>query len=117
MSQTTYYFLAASQSFMESEPLDEVLEERHRRYQSEGQDPDFFYILQPAFLAAPELASVAAQIESPAAAVISTDPYFIRWLKVRLVLVRDGQFVAPSESIPDPFASLASNGAESTATE
>jgi hypothetical protein len=107
MSTQTYYFLAASQAFMESEPLDEVLEERTRRYQDQQRELDFFYVLQPAFLEAPALVALSAQVEKPAAAVVSTDPYFIRWLKVRLTLVQDGQFEAPTEAIPDPIASLA----------
>lgn len=103
----TYYFLVASQAFFDSEPLDEVLEERTRHYQQESRDPDFFYVCQPAFLQTPELAGIAKGLESPVAAIVSTDPYFIRWMKVRLTLVNEGQFEAPSAGIPDPLASLA----------
>lgn len=106
----TYYFVAASQSFIESEPLQEVLEERTRHYQEKDQPIDFFYVPQPAFLEAPELAEIAAQIQKPAIAVVSTNPTFIRWLKVRLTLVETGEFTAPSETIPDPLRSLVTAG-------
>jgi hypothetical protein len=102
----TYYFVAAGQSFFDSEPLDEVLEER-TRYYSEHQKPiDFFYVLRPAFLQSPAFTALSSQLPSPAASVISTDPQFILWLKVRLTFVESGEFIAPSELIPDPLASL-----------
>lgn len=102
----TYYFVAASQSFLESEPLAEVLEERTRYYQEHAKPIDFHYLLQPAFLEAPELGEVNQRLNQPTAAVISTDPTFIRWLKLRLAFVEMGEFAAPSESIMDPLQSL-----------
>jgi hypothetical protein len=102
----TYYFLAASQAFLESEPLQEVLEERTRHYQDHGRTIDFHYLFRPAFLQSPDLTAIADQLEKPAAAVVSTDANFINWLKVRLTFVESGSFVAPSEAIPDPLASL-----------
>jgi len=36
--------------------------------------------------------------------VVSTDPKFINFLKLRLEFVAKGSFVAPSASIPDPLA-------------
>lgn len=104
----TYHFLAASQAFLASEPLQEVLEERQRYYQEQDKPIDFYYILQPAFLDLPELAEIAQRIETPAAAVISTDVNFIRWLKLRLTFVEMGQFVAPSDHLSDPLQSQAS---------
>jgi hypothetical protein len=41
-------------------------------------------------------------------AIISTNPQFITWLKLRLEFVETGEFQAPSDTIPDPLASLAS---------
>ncbi len=102
----TYYFLAASQAFLESEPLNEVLEERTRHYQDTNRTIDFYYVAQPAFLQSPNLADLASRLEKPAAAVVSTDSTFINWLKVRLTLVETGQFDAPSATIPDPLGSL-----------
>ncbi len=107
----TYYFVAASRKFLfEDEPLDESLKERVRNYRDRGKEIDFWAIEQPAFLEAPEMAEVKRRCPQPAAAVISTDPLLIRWLTLRLEFVATGQFEAPSETIPDPFASLAVAG-------
>lgn len=104
----TYYYLLASQHFLtEEEPLEEVLKERHRYYQEQEKEIDFWLVTQPAFLEAPELAEVKAKCPQPAAAVISTNEQFITWLKLRLEFVVTGEFSAPSPSIPDPLASLA----------
>ncbi|MGB3515048.1 MAG: MgPME-cyclase complex family protein [Elainellaceae cyanobacterium] len=103
----TYYFVLASEKFLtEEEPLDEVLKERHRYYQEQEREVDFWLVHQPAFLDAPELATVKAACPQPAAAVVSTNKSFIVWLKLRLEFVLTGEFQAPSESIPNPLASL-----------
>ncbi len=104
---TTYYYIAASQRFLlEEEPFEEVLQERYRQYQSQEKKPDFWLIKQPAFLEAPELAKVKAKCPQPAAAVVSTNKTFVTWLKLRLEYVAKGEFEAPSNTIPDPLASL-----------
>jgi Protein of unknown function (DUF2488) len=104
---TTYYYVAASARFLlEEEPLDEVLQERHRHYQSQEKVIDFWLVKQPAFLEAPELAAVKAKCPQPSAAVVSTDKTFITWLKLRLEYVAIGEFEAPSATIPDGLASL-----------
>ena len=104
---TTYYYVAASQRFLlEEEPLDEVLKERHRHYQSKEKEIDFWLIKQPAFLEAPALSATKAKCPQPSAAVVSTDKTFITWLKLRLEYVATGSFEAPSEAIPNPLASL-----------
>ncbi|MEM6445212.1 MAG: MgPME-cyclase complex family protein [Cyanobacteria bacterium J06642_2] len=96
MSQT-YYFVAASQSFIESEPLNEVLAERTRNYAEKNKPIDFFYVERPAFLDAPELAELSAKVDRPAVAVISTDPKMIRWLRLRLEFVEMGEFQAENQ--------------------
>ena len=102
---TTYHFVAASERFLtEEEPLDEVLKERRRHYAEEGKEIDFWLVRRPAFLQAPEMASVAQQIPQPSAAVVSTDPTFITFMKLRLEFVLEGQFEAPSNSISDALA-------------
>lgn len=104
----TYYYVLASQKFLlEEEPLEEVLRERTRHYQEQEKAIDFFLVKQPAFLEAPELASAKAACPQPAAAIVSTNSQFITWLKLRLEYVLTGEFQAPSETIPDPLASLA----------
>jgi hypothetical protein len=105
---TTYYYVVASQRFLlEEEPLEEVLRERTRDYQSKEKEIDFWLVKQPAFLEAPEFATAKAQCPQPAAAIISTNPTFITWLKLRLEYVLTGEFQAPSDTIPDALASLA----------
>jgi hypothetical protein len=109
---STYHFIAASEAFLtEEEPLEEVLRERTRHYQEEGRAIDFWLVRRPAFLEAPEMAEGAASVPRPAAAVISTDPTFITFMKLRLEFVLRGQFEAPSATIPDPLASLAASPA------
>ena len=104
----TYYYVLASQKFLtEEEPLEEVFRERTRNYQEQEKSIDFWMVKQPAFLEAPELAEAKAQCPQPAAAVISTDPKFITWMKLRLEYVLTGEFQAPSDTIPEPLASLA----------
>jgi hypothetical protein len=106
-AETSYHFVAASEAFLTvEEPLEEVLRERVRNYQEQGKTVDFWLVNRPAFLEAPELAEVAARVPRPAAAVVSTDPKFITFLKLRLEFVATGQFSAPSATIADPLASL-----------
>lgn len=104
-----YYYLAASYKFLrEEEALDEVFNERIRNYHEQEKEIDFWFIDKPAFLEAPELADIKAQISQPASAIISTNKQFITWLKLRLEFVITGEFTAPSTTIPDPIASLTS---------
>lgn len=105
----TYYYVLSSQHFLlEEEPLEEVLKERTRNYQEKNQEIDFWLVKQPAFLDAPEMAEVKAEAPQQTAAIISTNQQFITWLKLRLEFVKTGEFQAPSATIPDPIASLAS---------
>ncbi|NEO86952.1 MAG: DUF2488 family protein [Spirulina sp. SIO3F2] len=104
---TTYYYILASQKFLtEDEPLAEVFKERTSHYAKQSQEIDFWLVKQPAFLDAPALADAKAQCPQPAAAIVSTNPQFITWLKLRLEFVLTGDFDAPSEAIPDALASL-----------
>jgi len=104
---TTYYYVLASQSFLtEKEPLEEVLRERVRNYHENEKEIDFWEVKQPAFLEAPEMAAVKQECPQPAAAIISTNYQFITWLKLRLEFVKTGEFQAPSDTIPEPLASL-----------
>lgn len=104
---STYYYVLASQRFLlEEEPLDEIFKERTRNYKEQEKQIDFWLVKQPAFLEAPTMAQVKAKCPQPSAAIISTDPKFITWLKLRLEYVLTGEFEAPSENIPDALASL-----------
>jgi hypothetical protein len=104
--QTYYYLLASRQYILEEEPTEEVLRERTRHYQEQEKELDFWLIHQPAFLEAPEMAAVKAKCPQPAVAIVSSERSFITWLKLRLEYVITGEFQAPSETIPDPLASL-----------
>ena len=105
---TTYHFVAASERFLTvEEPLAEVLKERERNYAETGKTIDFWLLRQPAFLAAPELAELNRQLPKPSAAVVSTDPTFITFLKLRLEYVVVGQFEAPTTEVPDALAVVA----------
>lgn len=102
---TTYHYVLASQKFLlEEEPLEEVLRERTRDYAAKNKEIDFWLIKQPAFLDAPELAAIKAKCPQPAAAIVSTNPQLIAWLKLRLEYVLTGEFEAPTETIPEPLA-------------
>jgi hypothetical protein len=105
---STYYYVLASQRFLlEEEALDiEVLKERIRNYKEQEKQIDFWLVKQPAFIEAPTMAQIKAKCPQPSAAIISTDPKFITWLKLRLEYVLTGEFQAPSETIPDALASL-----------
>ncbi|MBW4645765.1 MAG: DUF2488 family protein [Goleter apudmare HA4340-LM2] len=107
----TYYYVLASQNFLlQEEPIDEVLKERIRYYHEQEKEIDFWLVKQPAFLESPELADVKAKCPQPSVAIISTNPQFITWLKLRLEYVITGEFSAPSETIPNALASLTSVG-------
>jgi hypothetical protein len=111
INMQTYYYVLASQRFLiQEEPIEEVLKERTRYYHEQEKEIDFWLIQQPVFLEAPELAQVKANCPQPSVAIISTNPQFITWLKLRLEYVITGEFSAPSQTIPNPLASLASVG-------
>jgi Protein of unknown function (DUF2488) len=106
---TTYYYVLASQRFLvEEEPLEEVLRERTKDCLEKGKAIDFWLVREPAFLETAEMAAAKVKCPQPAAAIVSTNPQFITWLKLRLEHVLTGEFKAPSDSIPEPLASLAS---------
>jgi Protein of unknown function (DUF2488) len=103
---TYYYVLASRKYLLEDEQTEEVLKERTRHYHEQEKEIDFWLVHQPAFLEAPEMASLKAKCPQPAAAIVSANPQFITWLKLRLEYVVTGEFQAPSATIPDPLASL-----------
>jgi hypothetical protein len=108
MKMQTYYYVLTSQRFLlQEEPIEEVLKERTRHYHEQEKEIDFWLVKQPAFLEAPEMAEIKAKCPQPSAAIISTNQQFITWLKLRLEYVITGEFQAPSQTIPDPIASLA----------
>lgn len=105
--QTYYYVLASQRFLLQEEPIEEVLRERTRHYHEQEKEIDFWLVKQPAFLEAPELSQQKAECPQPSVAIISTNPQFITWLKLRLEYVITGEFSAPSATIPHALASLA----------
>ncbi len=94
---TTFYYVLASQKFLtEEEPLAEVFKEKTRYYQEQEQEIDFWLVINPTFLNAPEMQSIKSQCPQPSAAVVSTNKQFISWLKLRLEFVLTGEFTAAS---------------------
>ncbi|MFN6481785.1 MULTISPECIES: MgPME-cyclase complex family protein [unclassified Nostoc] len=106
--QTYHYVLASQRFLLQEEPIQEVLKERTRNYHEQEKQIDFWLVEQPAFLDASQFKDIKAKCPQPAVAIISTNPQFITWLKLRLEYVITGEFQAPSETIPDALASLAS---------
>lgn len=106
----TYYYVLGSQHFLlEEEPIEEVLKERTRDYHEKEKEIDFWLVKQPAFLESPQMQEIKNQCPQPAVAIISTNSQFITWLKLRLEYVICGEFSAPSDTIPNPIASLSVN--------
>ena len=102
---TTYHFVAASEKFLTvEEPLEEILKERRRNYSENNKEIDFWLLLNPSFLDAPQFVDLNKKIPSPSAAVISKDKKFITFLKLRLEFVAFGEFESPSTEIVDPLA-------------
>lgn len=103
---TKYYFAIASQDFLlKEEPVEEVLRERINHYKNIQKIIDFWLVLNPSFINAPEMIHIKNQLTKPSAAIISYNPRFIEWLKLRLGFVLTGQFDLPSEHIIDALAS------------
>jgi hypothetical protein len=92
---TKYYFAVASQKFfLEQEPIEEVLREKTYYYSTIKKPIDFWLVLNPQFLDKPEVAKLKDKIKQPAAAIVSTNPTFINWIKLRIGYVLTGQFEA-----------------------
>ena len=91
-----YYFLIASQDFLFSqEPVEEILRERIEHYQALKKDIDFCLTTNLDFLNSPDLISVKQQLIKPSAAIVSLNPKFIDWLKLRIHYAIKGSFISP----------------------
>ena len=90
-----YYFLVASQDFLfYQEPIEEILRERIKHYRAIKKDVDFAITTDLEFLDTPDLQNIKAQLVKPSAAIISLNPKFIDWLKLRIHYAVKGSFVA-----------------------
>jgi len=92
-----YYFLVASQDFLfYQEPVEEILRERIKHYYTIDKDIDFGLTTDLDFLDAPDLYSIKKQLIKPSAAIISLNPKFIDWLKLRIHYAVTGSFISSS---------------------
>ena len=91
-----YYFLIASQDFLfNQEPVEEILRERIEHYHALKKDIDFGLTTNLDFLNSPDLTIVKQQLIKPSAAIISLNPKFIDWLKLRIHYAIKGSFMSP----------------------
>lgn len=88
-----YYFLVATQDFLlRQEPIEEILRERIRHYKNLQKDIDFCLTTDLCFLNSPDLEVVKRQLTKPGIAIISLNPRFIDWLKLRIHYAIKGSF-------------------------
>lgn len=102
-----YYFLIASQDFLlYQEPIEEILRERINYYKNINKDIDFGVTTNLSFLNDPDLKYIKKQLLKPSAAIISLNPQFINWLKLRIHYAIKGSFLSSSVQIPNTLALL-----------
>ena len=95
-----YYFLIASKQFLlHQEPVEEVLRERLRYYSYIKKEVDFYFTTNLDFLENADLVHLKQSLTLPSAAIISLDPQFIDWLKLRIQYGIQGSFVSSSVKI------------------
>lgn len=103
-----YYFLVASKDFLfYQEPIEEILRERIKHYRTLKKEIDFGITTDLDFLNVPDLENVKKQLVKPSVAVISLNPRFIDWLKLRTHYAIKGSFLSSSFQV---FAQLSSLG-------
>lgn len=96
----TYYFAIASQDFLlHEEPLEEVLRERINHYKNMEKIIDFWLITNPSFIQTPEMTHIRKQLVKPSVAILSSNPKFIEWIKLRFGFVLIGEFESSSKDI------------------
>lgn len=90
---TVYYFAIASEKFLlQEEPIEEILRERMNHYSNHCKKIDFWLVKNPDFLRLPEMSKVRSRLNTTTASIISTNPLFINWLKLRIGFVITGCF-------------------------
>jgi len=92
-----YYFLIASKDFLFfQEPIEEILRERIRHYLSINKNIDFCLTTDLDFLEASSLKPIKSNLVKPSAAIVSLNPKFINWLKLRVHYGITGSFISSS---------------------
>lgn len=93
MSGVKYYFVLGSQNFLyKEEPIEEILRERVRNFNTSKKPLNFWLVPNPSFLNSKEFLSIKAKVPKNSVAIVSTDKTFITWLKLRLNNVIVGKF-------------------------
>nr|YP_010338544.1 hypothetical protein MW432_pgp087 [Rhodaphanes brevistipitata]UNJ18494.1 hypothetical protein [Rhodaphanes brevistipitata] len=104
---TTYYYtLASTKFFLEEEPVEEILRERLHFYDENNLNVDFCFIKKIDTLEVPELISLQEKFRNELSAIISTNPHFIDWLKLRLQYVLTGEFTSETFSLNNNFIKI-----------
>lgn len=100
MESIRYYFLVASKDFLlYQEPVEEILRERIRHYKAIKKNIDFFFTTNLEFLNLSDLQDVKKNLITPSAAIVSRNPKFIDWLKLRIHYGVKGSFVSSEINI------------------
>nr|WRW10672.1 hypothetical protein ASMI105 [Ascoseira mirabilis] len=98
-----YHFVLGSNNFLfKEEPLEEILRERTQHFRRTKKPIDFWVVESPQFLAADQFKEMRSLLDNDKSysAVVSTNPLFITWLKLRLHNVGKGTFLSPTKEIP-----------------
>ena len=94
ITMTVYYFAIASEKFLlQEEPIEEILRERMNYYKNQCKEIDFWLVKNPGFLHLPEMSKIKNRLNTTTASIISTNPLFINWLKLRIGFVITGHFI------------------------
>lgn len=100
MDTVRYYFLVASQDFLlYQEPIEEILRERIRHYRAIKKDIDFCFTTNLDFLNISDIKYIRSSLTKPSAALISLNPKFIDWLKLRIQYGVKGSFLGSSDYV------------------
>lgn len=95
MQTIRYYFIVASKDFLlYQEPIEEILRERIRHYYAIKKNIDFCFTTNLDFLNSSELKQIKNNVIKPSAAIVSSNPKFINWLKLRIQYGVTGSFMS-----------------------
>ena len=90
-----YYFFVANQDFLfYQEPIEEILRERMGHYNALGKEIDFCITTDLGFLDIEELQHIKKHLYEPSIAILSLNPRFIDWLKLRIQCGFKGNFLS-----------------------
>lgn len=104
MQSIRYYFLVAGKDFLlYQEPVEEILRERIRHYKAIKKNIDFFFTTNLEFLNLSDFQYIKKNLIVPSAAIISLNPKFIDWLKLRIHYGVKGSFISSEVNINKNF--------------